>query len=32
VFALGGVVDAKHIEMLEEVKPYGFASIRYFYT
>ena len=32
VFALGGVVDAKHIEMLEEVKPYGFASIRYFYA
>ena len=32
VFALGGVVDSKHVEMLKEVKPYGFASIRYFYA
>ena len=31
VFALGGVVDAEHIEMLESIQPYGFASIRYFY-
>jgi len=32
VFALGGVVDEEHIEMLKRVQPYGFASIRYFYT
>ncbi len=32
VFALGGVVEAKHIEMLEQTDVYGFASIRYFYT
>ena len=31
VFALGGVVDKEQIEMLEDVNPYGFASIRYFY-
>jgi len=31
VFALGGVVDPLHVEMLEETSVYGFASIRYFY-
>jgi thiamine-phosphate pyrophosphorylase len=31
VFALGGVVDSLHVEMLEETSVYGFASIRYFY-
>lgn len=31
VFALGGVVEVGHVDMLEKVKPYGFASIRYFY-
>ena len=31
VFALGGIVDAKEIVMIEETKAYGFASIRYFY-
>jgi len=30
VFALGGVVDLEHIELLEKTKVYGFASIRYF--
>lgn len=31
VFALGGIVAKEHIEMIEESKAYGFASIRYFY-
>ena len=31
VFALGGIVDEKHVKMVESVNPYGFASIRYFY-
>lgn len=31
VFALGGVIDEKQTEILQEAKPYGFASIRYFY-
>jgi len=31
IFALGGIVDEKHIKMVQNVKPYGFASIRYFY-
>jgi len=31
VFALGGVVDALHVEHLEETEVFGFASIRYFY-
>ena len=31
VFALGGVVDALHVESLQETKVFGFASIRYFY-
>lgn len=30
VFALGGVIDALHVEQLEKTKVYGFASIRYF--
>lgn len=30
VFALGGVIDDSHVEMLELTKVYGFASIRYF--
>jgi thiamine-phosphate pyrophosphorylase len=32
VFALGGIIDSKQIEMLKKTKVYGFASIRYFYT
>ncbi|MEA3330705.1 MAG: thiamine phosphate synthase [Campylobacterota bacterium] len=31
VFALGGIVEVGHLKMLEKIKPYGFASIRYFY-
>ena len=31
VFALGGVVDESHIDMLRDTNVYGFASIRYFY-
>ena len=31
VFALGGIVDAEEIQMIEETSAYGFASIRYFY-
>ena len=31
VFALGGIIGEEHLECLEEVKPYGFASIRYFF-
>jgi len=31
IFALGGIVDAKEIQMIEETQAYGFASIRYFY-
>ena len=31
IFALGGVVDALHVEQLNETSVYGFASIRYFY-
>jgi len=30
VFALGGIVDAVHVKMIEESGAYGFASIRYF--
>ncbi|MCX6051889.1 MAG: thiamine phosphate synthase [Campylobacterales bacterium] len=30
VFALGGIVEPWHVEMIEETKVYGFASIRYF--
>ncbi len=31
IFALGGVVTQKQIEILETTEIYGFASIRYFY-
>ncbi len=31
IFALGGIIDDEHLASLESVKPYGFASIRYFY-
>lgn len=31
VFALGGIVTKEHIEMIEQSRAYGFASIRYFY-
>lgn len=31
VFALGGIVTKEHVEMIEQSKVYGFASIRYFY-
>lgn len=30
IFALGGVVENSHVQMLEETGVYGFASIRYF--
>jgi thiamine-phosphate pyrophosphorylase len=30
VFALGGIVEARHLKMVEETGAYGFASIRYF--
>ena len=31
VFALGGIVEALHVEQIEQTSCYGFASIRYFY-
>lgn len=31
IFALGGIVEAWHVEMIENSGAYGFASIRYFY-
>ncbi|MFA5453963.1 MAG: thiamine phosphate synthase [Sulfurimonas sp.] len=31
VFALGGIVENVHVDMIEQSKAYGFASIRYFY-
>ncbi|WP_455755891.1 thiamine phosphate synthase [Sulfurimonas sp.] len=31
VFALGGIVENKHIKILQNIRAYGFASIRYFY-
>ena len=31
VFALGGIVEARHVKAVEEAGAYGFASIRYFY-
>lgn len=31
VFALGGIVEAWHVQTVEEAGAYGFASIRYFY-
>ncbi len=32
VFALGGIIEPRHVDIIEEAKPYGFASIRYFYS
>ncbi len=31
VFALGGIIDAGHVQSVRECGTYGFASIRYFY-
>ncbi|MCF6309412.1 MAG: thiamine phosphate synthase [Sulfurimonas sp.] len=31
IFALGGVVEDSHVQMIEDTEVYGFASIRYFY-
>jgi thiamine-phosphate pyrophosphorylase len=31
IFALGGIVTKEQVEMIEQSKAYGFASIRYFY-
>jgi len=31
VFALGGIVTKEHVDMIEQSRAYGFASIRYFY-
>jgi len=31
VFALGGIVNKEHINVVENTEAYGFASIRYFY-
>ena len=31
VFALGGIVTREHIDSIAKAKPFGFASIRYFY-
>ena len=31
ILALGGIVEARHVEMIKDTKAYGFASIRYFY-
>jgi thiamine-phosphate pyrophosphorylase len=31
IFALGGIITQQHVAQLETAKPYGFASIRYFY-
>jgi len=31
IFALGGIIEASQIKMIEKTKAYGFASIRYFY-
>lgn len=31
VFALGGIIDAGHLESINMCRVYGFASIRYFY-
>jgi thiamine-phosphate pyrophosphorylase len=30
VFALGGIVEASHVEAIKKTNAYGFASIRYF--
>lgn len=31
IFALGGIVEKSHVDIIEQTKAYGFASIRYFY-
>jgi thiamine-phosphate pyrophosphorylase len=31
IFALGGIVTREQVEMIDQTKAYGFASIRYFY-
>ncbi|MDQ7061416.1 MAG: thiamine phosphate synthase [Sulfurimonas sp.] len=31
IFALGGIINETQIGAIQEAKPYGFASIRYFY-
>lgn len=31
IFALGGIVENIHVDMIEQSRAYGFASIRYFY-
>ena len=31
IFALGGIISQKEVEQLQNIAPYGFASIRYFY-
>lgn len=31
IFALGGIVENVHVDMIEQSRAYGFASIRYFY-
>jgi len=30
IFALGGIISARHIDLITNIKVYGFASIRYF--
>jgi thiamine-phosphate pyrophosphorylase len=30
IFALGGIVENLHVDMIEQSRAYGFASIRYF--
>ena len=32
VFALGGIISPREIDILQDIKPYGFSSIRYFFT
>lgn len=32
VFALGGIVEASQVKIIEETGAYGFSSIRYFYA
>ncbi len=31
IFALGGIIDVKQLELIKNTNSYGFASIRYFY-
>lgn len=30
IYALGGIIEEKHVEDIKKTKAYGFASIRYF--